>query len=461
MITRIPTPRINTNDDKVEVVEWHITEGAFLNDGQEVVDLETSKAVVTVTADQAGFFRSLVKKRTVVKVGDPLYLLADNFDELFAVPQDEVGATSQAISVPTTASTFSTPIQTVRFSESRFSKAAIQLMQSRGLTATDFQGAGLVTARSIEHPRPQSIAPAQANRSSAPIPSGSVTPRSETVSLAKQAEIQTLTIGEHGNINSKLSIYFDSEPIRARLRQEQAFDGNIQPLFLYEIARLLTQWPQLTAYFEDGSVHYYDRVDLGIAFDLGKGLKVVTLQDADKLLPVNFYEKTIEIGIRYLENRIRPEELFGSTITVTDLSGFDILHFHPLINGRQSAIIGIGGDSTQPNHPMSINITFDHRVSNGREVASFLGDLRNRLNSYALVTDVTIDSEVGDDLLEEHPSLQNETPTAVFASSGCDRCAIDLVTYYREFPRDANMLAIFREDGSLGMVCHRCSGGWI
>jgi len=461
MIVSIPTPRINTNDDKVEVVEWHVSNGAFLNEGQEVADLETSKAVVTVTADKAGFFRSLVNKRTVVKVGEPLYLLADTTEELFSQPQYQVGEPSQVVTAPASASTFSTSIQSGRFSESRFSKAALQLIQSRGLTSADFPGAGLVTARSIVQPKFQSIEPAQANWTTLAIPSGPLTPRSEKVSLAKQAEIQTLSIGEVGNINSKLSIYFDSEPIRARLRQEQAFDGNIQPLILYEVARLLTQWPQLTAYFADGSVHFYDRVDLGVAFDLGKGLKVVTLQDANKLLPVNFYEKTIEIGIRYLENRIRPDELVGSTITVTDLSGFDILHFHPLINGRQAAIIGIGGDSAQPDYPMSINITFDHRVSNGREVASFLGELRTRLNSYALATDVAIASEDRYDFLEELPSVLNENPTAILTSSGCDRCAIGLATYYRDFPRDANMLAVFREDGSLGMVCHRCAGGWI
>ena len=461
MITQISTPRINTNDDKIEVVEWHVVDGTFLNEGQEVVDLETSKAVVTLTTDQAGFFRSLVNQRTVVNVGDPLYLLADTAEKLSATPQDEVAATSQFVTVPKSASTSSTPAQSGRFSESRFSNAALKLMKSRGLTPADFPSAGLVTRRLILQPSPKHIEPAQTNRASISIPSGPLTPRSESVSLAKQAEIQNLTIGEDGNINSKLSIYFDSEPIRARLRKEQAFDGNIQPLILYEIARLLTHWPQLTAYFENGSVHYYDRVDLGVAFDLGKGLKVVTLQDADKLLPVNFYEKTIEIGIRYLENRIRPDELVGSTLTVTDLSGFDILHFHPLINGRQAAIIGIGGDSAQPGYPMSINITFDHRVSNGREVASFLGNIRSRLNSYALATDVAIASEEGLDFLEEVPPAQNENSTAIFASSGCDRCGIDLATYYREFPRDANMLAVFREDGSLGMACHRCSGGWI
>ena len=432
-----------------------------LTPSSDLVDLETSKAVVTVTANKPGFFRSLVLKGTVVKVGEPLYLLADSSEELSAAPQEGAEPTSKVTDNAEMGSKLKAHLNSGHFSESRFSKAALQLIQSRGLTSADFQGAGLVTARSIVQSKSHSNAPAQAIRITTAIPSGPVTPRSEAVSLAKQAEIQALSIGEDGNINSKLSIYFDSEPIRARLRQEQAFDGNIQPLILYEIARLLIKWPQLTSYFADGSVHYYDRVDLGLAFDLGKGLKVVTLQNADKLLPVNFYEKTIEIGIRYLENRIRPDELVGSTITVTDLSGFDILHFHPLINGRQSAIIGIGGDRAQPGYPMSINITFDHRVSNGRAVATFLGELRSRLSSYSLDQNTPVASEVSDDFLDGVQTLKNENLAADLARSGCDRCAVDLGTYYREFPRDANMLAVFREDGTLGMVCHRCSGGWI
>jgi pyruvate/2-oxoglutarate dehydrogenase complex dihydrolipoamide acyltransferase (E2) component len=83
-----------------------------------------------------------------------------------------------------------------------------------------------------------------------------------------------------------------------------------------------------------------------------------------------------------MRNEILPEELINSTITVTDLSNQDILYFHPLINGYQSAIIGIGGDSSRPEYPMAINMTFDHRVSTGREVATFLNELKKRILSY-------------------------------------------------------------------------------
>lgn len=457
MITTIPTPRINTNDDKVEVVFWHVEAGALVESGQDIVDVETSKAVVTLSAEASGYVRPLVAKGVVVRVGDPLYILASSADEL-------TGTVPLMAAPPVAASELVQPSSGSAggYSETRFSQAALKILRDRGLSASDFKGAGLVTARTLSGrvggaliSPPVSI-PAN-SVGGAVFPPGPPTPRGERVSLAKQAEIQSLRRGESGNVNSKLSVYFDSAPIRARLMQEHSFDGNIQPLILFELSRLLRKWPQFTAYYEDGAVHYYDRVDIGLAFDLGKGLKVVTIKDADRLMPIEFFEKTIEIGLRYLENRIRVEELVGSTITVTDLSSFNVLHFHPLINGEQSAIIGLGGDGGQPGYPMSINMTFDHRVSNGREVALFLGELRERLLSYALTSEIAGNSSMADELL----------PPEEFAGSvegverACDTCGIGIHAYHGNFGRGAYLLAYFREDGTLGSVCHRCYGGWL
>ena len=72
MITTIPTPRINTNDEQVEVLEWHVPRGALVAVGQEIVDVETSKSTVTLTAETAGYIRPMVEKGTVVQVGAPL-----------------------------------------------------------------------------------------------------------------------------------------------------------------------------------------------------------------------------------------------------------------------------------------------------------------------------------------------------------------------------------------------------
>lgn len=456
MITTINAPRINTNDDKVAVVLWHVENGAFVETGQEIVDVETSKAVVTLSAETEGFIRRGVERGAVVRVGAPLFYCAASKEELDAEAQPAPTAAGQPGATPAAVARQTGGIRG-NYSHTRFSRNAARLLQERGLSPADFQAAGLVTAHTLDgkqravSPGQTRRAPSPASRLEAGLPPGPQTPRSENVSLAKQAEIQSLSTGEDGNINSMVSAYFDSAPIRARLQDDRAFDGQIQPLILYEISRLLKQWPQFTAYFEDGAIHYYDRIDLGLAIDLGKGLKVVTIKDTDKLMPIDIFEKTIDFGMRYMENKIRSDELIGSTLTITDLSSLDILHFHPLINGRQSAIIGLGGDQTQPGHPMSINMTFDHRVANGREAGTFLKDLRARLLSY-------VPGDAPAEISQDAPPA----PQQIYAEAvqRCDTCGIDIASYHRDYGRTAYLLAYFREDGTLGGVCHRCQSGW-
>ena len=451
MITAVLAPQINTNDDDVEIVAWHVASGAYVEAGQEIAELETSKTTMTLSAECAGYVDDLLPTRARVRIGAALCRIATSREELDAQPPPpapaalERGNSHERVTAHEPArATVESPATTAAavgtYTATRFSKSARQLLEAHALSADTFQGAGLVTAADV---RRALGSPGEVATSSPPRPLVS-SARYERVSASKQAEISALALGASGHINSTLSVRFDSAPIRARLRLERLFDGSLQPLVLYETSRLLKQWPQLTAFYEADGIQYYGRIDLGLAMDLGKGLKVVTIRDADQLTPIEIFERTLDCGRRYLENRLRAEELAGSTLTITDLSGFDILQFQPLINGRQSAIIGLGGDQTLPGQPMTINLTFDHRVASGREVALFLGELRSRLLSYA-AADVSHAASV---------------PGVGAAAGVCERCGVDIDSYYGGFARDGYMLAFYRPDGSLGGVCHRCFGSW-
>jgi pyruvate/2-oxoglutarate dehydrogenase complex dihydrolipoamide acyltransferase (E2) component len=479
VISLIRAPQINTNDDQVEIVAWYVASGAYVERGQEIADLETSKATVTVSAEQAGYVEPIVPARTIVKVGAPFYRLAESLEELREVTPDTAGGNTAGAEMPAAdtgrrAETLPaarmarepeaarTPALTDSADEAldgsaelaranhrgtRVSRKAAQLLSELGRSADEFPGAGLLTAAELR--RLIGLDRALHERAV----------RTATPTLGKRAEIQALILGVGGAINSRLAVRFESAAIRARLRAEQLFDGNVQPLILYELSRLLPRWPELTAYYQDGAIHYYDRVDLGVAFDLGKGLKVVTLCGAGQLLPLAIFERTLEIGLRYLENRITPEELVGSTFTVTDLSGQNILDFDPLINGRQSAILGIGADESIGGHPMSLILTFDHRAISGRDVAVFLNELKSRLLSYAAATTSAPHAPQPSQL--PSPSTPTSVPAASPAAPAfaCDRCGVRLQEYYRSF-KDAYVLAWYRPDGTLGRVCHRCFERW-
>ncbi len=462
-MTTITAQRINANDDQVGIVAWHVSDGDHVQVGDDLVDLETSKAVVTVPAEIAGTVRRIAQIGDVVGVGAAICEIhgakgptedgGPGLSTRAATTPPVLEAAAPAAVTGTPAPpAFAPPVASERIEPARFSRRASALIAELDLDEADFAGGGLVTGKTVTDRRhPPSDAPphlgiaqaVQDPKRALPSPTGQA--RSEVSSLSKRAEIANLVLGESGTINSTLSVYFDSVSIRQRLEQGKIFDGNLQPILLYELSRLLRQWPQFTSFFQDDAIHFYDRIDIGLAIDLGRGLKVVTIAKADCLLPFEIHEKTVDFGLRYLDNKIRPEELLGSTITVTDLSGFDILHFKPLINGRQAVILGIGGDVQQPGHPMSINMTFDHRVTDGREAALFLNDLRERLRSYA-------SHEVGAPIA----AMEEAVAPRMTAPARCTRCGIAAEAYYRD-NHDALMFACVAADGTLQSLCLACT----
>ena len=468
MINTVKTPRINTNDDKVGLVAWHVNDGEYVEIGQAVADLETSKAVVTVEAEHSGYVKTLIKQGSIIKVGLDFLIIADNLNELSFKSDDAALSASEKFKLGDeliTVDSAENIFNKEKFTTVRFSNAALEKIKSDNLNIENYNFSGLITLSQIESKLNPSLVrkkvkSIKSNSSeNKKLVKGPIVPREEAVSLAKFSEIEQLSVGEAGGINSTISIYFESAKIRNRLSSDGMFDGSISPIILYELSKLLLKWPQFLAYFEEDQVHYYDRVDLGIALDLGKGLKVVRIKDADTFSPQEIFEATIDFGLRYLDNKLKPEELVGSTITVTDLSGYNVLHFRPLINGRQSAILGIGGDSNMPNFPMSISMAFDHRVSNGREAAIFLNELRSRIISYADVNSSNLTTEMAA-VPKSHPdSIRLDAVRASGVS--CDICGIDNVSYDRDFGRDAKMVACFNLEGKLVPVCHRCYAGWV
>lgn len=396
MINKIFAPRINANDDEIQVLHWHVNENDYARIGEPIVDIETSKANVTVESDFNGHVFNLAKNGEIVPVGKALCLIGESLEEINIHKEKNLNSSIEITSKESLnqkkehaniTTNFDKKVLNVPFNTTRFSNRAKGLVQSLKLDPSSFVNMGLITSKLIfdksggnradTPPLSSKSETVKVEKSN----SGPITPRESDLTIAKREEISQLTIGESGLINSTLSITFNSLELRNAFKNKAKLQGSIQPVILFEISQLLVNWPQFTAYFQNNQIHFYDRIDLGIAIDLGMGLKVVRIKDAELKSVEKIETLTLDFCLKYMRKELQPEDLFGSTITVTDLSSLDILYFHPLINGYQSAIIGIGGDSSLPDHPTSICMTFDHRISTGREVATFLKQLKaNILN---------------------------------------------------------------------------------
>jgi pyruvate dehydrogenase E2 component (dihydrolipoamide acetyltransferase) len=162
----------------------------------------------------------------------------------------------------------------------------------------------------------------------------------------------------------------------------------INDLILLAVSRMLPQFPQLNALFQNDTIYQYGPVHLGLAVDTPRGLMVPVIRDAQTLSLKQLAEESRRLASACLEGRITPDELSGGTFTVTNLGSLGIESFTPVLNPPQVGILGVGNvnlkpididDSVQFIKHIGLSLTINHQVVDGAPAARFLQALAEGL----------------------------------------------------------------------------------
>lgn len=153
-------------------------------------------------------------------------------------------------------------------------------------------------------------------------------------------------------------------------------------------AQALKEHPFLNAVQEGNVIKTLEKVNVGIAVDTDAGLVVVVVPDTDRKDPQAVQAELTPLIERALARKSQPDDLSGGTFTITNLGGFGVEGFTPIINPPEMAILGVGRiieklvivDGKVAQRPMmTLSLTFDHRLVDGAPAARFLQTLSNKL----------------------------------------------------------------------------------
>lgn len=176
------------------------------------------------------------------------------------------------------------------------------------------------------------------------------------------------------------------ERFRAALKEEAASRGvKLTALAFHAkaLAKTLRAFPRFNASLSpDGKTlilkHY---VHLGIAVDTPYGLMVPVIRDADRKGLWTIAAEIADLAGRAKDRKIRPEEMGGASMSITNLGGIGGTAFTPIVNPPELAILGItrtetapvwDGEAFQPVPFAPLDLSYDHRVINGADAARFL-----------------------------------------------------------------------------------------
>ena len=155
----------------------------------------------------------------------------------------------------------------------------------------------------------------------------------------------------------------------------------------------LRQYPNINASLQEDRILRHGQINIGIAVAVDQGLLTVVLRDADRKPLRQLAQEAKVIIDRARDGRVRPDDVEGSTFTVSNLGMFDIDHFIAIINPPEAGILAVGGIEETPvveggavvvRPLMKVTMSCDHRVIDGATGARFLQTLKEMLEEPAV-----------------------------------------------------------------------------
>jgi pyruvate dehydrogenase E2 component (dihydrolipoamide acetyltransferase) len=401
-------PKLGDDVSEATIVSWLVDDGTEVNEGDEILEVETDKAVVPIPANAAGFL-----KMGPYQAGDLVSILAvvatigakdepfspgssgaqadetnqKSFNSGETVLEAEPAAASPATSTEVEAlaeigqpgdavSTLrATPVAQRLAADLGIDLQSINGSGERGkitkqdvLEATDQQkSAELANAPEAETtapaaeatgPKPVAVAPTPTKSvpAASPAPAGDVL---ERIPLKGIRGVISRRMAESVHTTARVTLVTEAdatelvtlrEQLKARFTEVWGFAPGYNDLLALIVANALRQFPYMNARLStDGdAIEQLAAINLGMAVDTDRGLMVPVIRDVDRLGLQEFGAVFREMVERARSGKSTLEDLSGNTFTITSLGIYRVDAFTPVINLPDLAILGIGRIKPKP-----------------------------------------------------------------------------------------------------------------
>lgn len=422
MAETIRMPKLGFDMAEGTLVRWLKKEGEMIAKGEVLAEIETDKATVEVESSVSGVVHKLlVDEGAVVPVNTPIALVGQPGEVLEESPS--ASAQPSTVSGQSTAPSAQpiqgtepdrTPVPALEATEVpvagsiKASPLAKRMARERGLDLSRVQGTGpggRIVRRDIErvlHEQTSvSVEPVALSGQPAvagvqpPIASVQPPRESETVPLTRlrQAIARRMSEAKSSVPHFYVTHEYRMDALMALRSQLNAYlpeneKLSVNDFIIRAVALTLREFPNLNASFAGDRVVRHGAINIGVAVAVEGGLLTVVCKDAEQksLRQISAEVKRMAAGAR--EGRVRPEDIEGSTFSISNLGMFDVENFAAIINPPEAAILAVGSARQVPvvedgqikiGWRMKATLSVDHRVSDGAEAAQFLQALAKYL----------------------------------------------------------------------------------
>jgi len=184
--------------------------------------------------------------------------------------------------------------------------------------------------------------------------------------------------------------------LKSGFEQRHGARLTFMPFFVRAAIIALQQWPIINANIEGDNIRYHRNINMGIAVALDWGLIVPVLKNAGDLNFLGLQRGITDLGERARNKKLKPDDVEGSTFTITNPGQFGAVFGLPIINQPNSAIMGVGGITKQPmvvtdkdgsdsiaiRSVVHLTLGYDHRIIDGAVADQFMAQVKKNLEQW-------------------------------------------------------------------------------
>ncbi|RLB45442.1 MAG: pyruvate dehydrogenase [Deltaproteobacteria bacterium] len=430
-------PDIGEGIAEGEIVQWLVEEGAVVEEHQPIVEVMTDKATVEVPAPAAGTItKRLVEEGATVPVGSVIFHLQTGAGvavsaaapaAAVAAPTAATGNGQAAAPQPARISTADGKVLAVPSARRVARELGVDLTQVGGtgrggvVRRADVEAfarsggsisAGAPAQGALSAAPPQPIAappqPAAAARDAAPleaIPSLFDEQRIPYRGIRRKTG-EAMTRSKHTAAHFTVVEEIDvTELVAARTRakaigKKHGVNVTYMPFIMKAVANGLARYRSLNGHLDEeaGEIVLPNEVNLGIATDTPNGLMVPVIRNVERKGMLHLAAELADVAGRTRTGKVKPDELRGSTFTITNAGNIGGTFATPIINFPDIAILGVhrivkrpgivetpDGDEIAVRHYMNLSCSVDHRLADGADAARFLAWMRVLLEDPGLL----------------------------------------------------------------------------
>ena len=374
MLIDVKVPQLSESVSEATLLNWHKQAGEYVNEGENLIDIETDKVVLELPAIKSGRLLNVLKRDgEKVESGEVIAQL----DTAVATEPKAASASAPAVMESTASPVLSPSVR--------------KLVHEQGIDPDQLQGSGKngrVTRedvlQAVQKNVPVTSAPISGvvapvgERAEQRVPMTRIRQRIAERLLQSQANAAILTTFNEVNMQPVMEL---RARYKDKFEKKHGVKLGFSSFFVKAAVHALQKFPIVNASVDGTDIIYHGYFDIGVAIGSERGLVVPIIRDADKLSFAEIEKRIADFAARAKDGKLGMEELSGGTFSITNGGVFGSMLSTPIINPPQSAILGIHATKDRPVaengqvviRPMNyLAVSYDHRIIDGREAVQFL-----------------------------------------------------------------------------------------